>query len=77
MSANLVFFFMTMCMEPGVPQSVYDRYYKLRYISQKVEHVERPYEEEESETNDDQEDIEGSISGPQNRKQKNPESEEE
>ena len=34
---NLILFFMTLCGEMGVPQSVYERYYKLKYIKSKVE----------------------------------------
>ena len=35
--ANLILFVMTLCGEMGVPKSVYERYYKLKYIKEKTE----------------------------------------
>lgn len=35
---NVLTFFTTMLREPGVPKSVYERYYKLKYVKQKEIH---------------------------------------
>lgn len=39
---NLMFFVMTLCGEMGVPQSVYERYYKLKYVGAKQKIEEEP-----------------------------------
>ena len=67
---NLALFFMTLCGEMGVPPSVYERYYKLKYVKEKQEDDddgcavdEEDRDEEDAESGDIEATVQASPNG--------------